>query len=503
MSKIKVFISSVQNEFSVARKVLCDYIFSDPLLSKFFEPFIFEQLPAIDLKAIKVYLDEIEKAEIYLGILGKYYGFEDEEGISPTEREFDHATLLNKTRFIFITNHDSSERESKQLNFIDKVQSVLVRKKFFTAEELKFTVYSSLVVYLQEKGYINVTPFDSKFLDEATIKDIDFERIRFFIKLAKSKRGFPLNDLAPIIEVLTHLNLFQDGKIKNSAILLFGKEPQRFFLNSEVRCAYFHGNEILKPIPSYKVFKGDLFELTDQSVDFVLSKLNYSVGTRKNNIDIPGGYEIPKEIIAEIIVNAIAHRDYNSNASVQIMLFKDRLEVWNPGSLPIGWTTNRLKMIHNSVPANPMIAEPMFYAGYIERLGTGTTDIVRIAKETGLREPEFIQDDFFRAIIYRPIEEKSIIQPEFSGEVPREVSGEVSGEVLKLILVLEGEMKRSEIQNKLGLKHDDNFRVNYILLALKTEIIQMKFKDIPNHPKQKYFLTKKGLDLKQKMIHNQ
>jgi ATP-dependent DNA helicase RecG len=39
---------------------------------------------------------------------------------------------------------------------------------------------------------------------------------------------------------------------------------------------------------------------------------------------------------------------------------------------------------------------------YIERLGTGTVDIVRIAKEEGLKEPEFIQDDSFKTILYRP-----------------------------------------------------------------------------------------------------
>ena len=44
-------------------------------------------------------------------------------------------------------------------------------------------------------------------------------------------------------------------------------------------------------------------------------------------------YEIPREVVAEAIVNAVAHRDYTSNGSVQVMLFADRLEVWNPGRL--------------------------------------------------------------------------------------------------------------------------------------------------------------------------
>lgn len=90
----------------------------------------------------------------------------------------------------------------------------------------------------------------------------------------------------------------KDDKITNAAILLFGKEPQRYFLNTEVRCVYFHGAIVEKPIPSYKVFKGDVFELVDQSVDFVLSKLNYAIGTRSEETAIPGKHEIPKEMIA-------------------------------------------------------------------------------------------------------------------------------------------------------------------------------------------------------------
>jgi len=58
-------------------------------------------------------------------------------------------------------------------------------------------------------------------------------------------------------------------------------------------------------------------------------------------------------------VNAVAHSDYTSNGSVQVMLFNDRLEIWNPGSLPPGWTVEKLKKRHPSIPANPLLARPM------------------------------------------------------------------------------------------------------------------------------------------------
>ena len=67
------------------------------------------------------------------------------------------------------------------------------------------------------------------------------------------------------------------------------------------------------------------------------------------------------------------------------------------------WTTQKLKQLHTSVPANPLLAEPMYLAGYFERLGTGTADMVRVAVTAGLHEPEFVQTDEFKAIIYRPV----------------------------------------------------------------------------------------------------
>lgn len=58
-----------------------------------------------------------------------------------------------------------------------------------------------------------------------------------------------------------------------------------------------------------------------------------------------------------------------------------------PGTLPPSLTLEKLRQAHGSVPANPLLAEPMYLAGYIERMGTGTRDIIRRCSEAGL--PEF------------------------------------------------------------------------------------------------------------------
>ena len=98
MKRIKIFISSVQREFAEERAMLCHYIRTDALLGKFFEPSIFEEVPANEFPTSHVYLREVEMCDIYLGLYGNLYGYEDEEGISPTEREYDWvAKLLQKS----------------------------------------------------------------------------------------------------------------------------------------------------------------------------------------------------------------------------------------------------------------------------------------------------------------------------------------------------------------------------------------------------------------------
>jgi len=97
------------------------------------------------------------------------------------------------------------------------------------------------------------------------------------------------------------------------------------------------------------------------------------------------------DVVREAIVNAVAHRDYASAAAVQVSVFADRVEVWNPGELPPELTPARLREPHASVARNARICEALFLARYIEKYGTGTIMMIRECSENGLPEPEFEQ----------------------------------------------------------------------------------------------------------------
>ena len=99
-----------------------------------------------------------------------------------------------------------------------------------------------------------------------------------------------------------------------------------------------------------------------------------------------------------------------------------------------------------------------------------------------------IEEDNFRTILYFATENEK--------QATTEATMEVSMQVQKLIFTCNGENTKKELMEKLKLKNQEYFRLEYLQPALKDRLIEMKFPERPNHPKQKYRLTEKGLLLK-------
>ncbi len=402
-TRLRIFLSSVQKEFEPLRRDLKAFLLGDAVLRRFIaEVFLFEELPARDRPADRVYLEEVKRCDIYLGLFGYEYGYEDRDGISPTEREYHHATKLKKPRLIYVWGSDEKRRAPKMKQLVRKASAELIRRRVEDPSALTTEVYSSLVDHLDRMGALRIPPFDTSACERATLKSISRKRIGWFLQTARRERSFVLKADTTTKAVLTHLNLLDGGIPTNAAILLFGASPQRFHRTAETKCVHCHGTTYLRPFGSHQIYTGDLFEQADQATDFVLAKINRSVGTRAESIQAPRTYELPPDAVAEAIINAIAHRDYHSNASVEVRLFADRLEVWNPGALPGTLTIAKLRGDHPSIPNNPLIAESLFLTRYIEKMGSGTQKMIELCKEAGVPEPEFeVRDGFFVLTLWR------------------------------------------------------------------------------------------------------
>lgn len=231
--------------------------------------------------------------------------------------------------------------------------------------------------------------WDEQICEEAKLEDIDEEKVRRFLRRARFERRLEIDPDISVREALERLNLIKNSKLTNAALLVFGKAPQRIFLQAEVRCARFKGTEAVKPFIDMKVFGEDIIEQVNKALSFVLEHSLLVAWLVPGKVEREERYEYPPDAIREAIVNAICHRDYESTGNVQLRIFDDRIEVWNPGGLPDPLTLEDLKKRHKSIPRNPLIAKCFFLIKFIEQWGTGTNEMVKRCLEWGLPEPEF------------------------------------------------------------------------------------------------------------------
>ena len=245
-------------------------------------------------------------------------------------------------------------------------------------------------------------PFYLTPVKRGKMSDIATDRIDWFVAEASAKRKFSFKMTPTPKNVLTEFGLLDNNRLLHAALMLFGKNPQRSCPAAVVKCSHYHGTVVTRPIPSHQVLGNTLFEQADAASDFVLSRLDRTIGDREETTAAKEILEIPKEVIREIIVNAVVHRDYDSNASVQIDIFADRLEIMNPGELPDELTVDDLIKEHLSVPVNPFIARPFYLVGYINQLGYGTRNVFQWCRNAGLPDPKFDSaENRFRVTIWR------------------------------------------------------------------------------------------------------
>ncbi|MCO5293258.1 MAG: putative DNA binding domain-containing protein [Chitinophagaceae bacterium] len=221
----------------------------------------------------------------------------------------------------------------------------------------------------------------------ATFDDIDENTFSAFLKMSEEKGRLP--DVVGLTtqHIFEKLLLTEKGQLKRGALVLFGKNPERFYPTTFVKIGRWEGNNIL----FHDVEEGNLFTLLRN----VTNKLNNDY--LKQKIHFEGLYRIetgeyPREAMREVLLNALVHRNY-MGAPIQIRVYDDKMNIWNDGGLPTGISLESLKRPHSSNPRNPIIAGVCFKGGLIDAWGSGTVKIIETCLQAGLPEPELIEQD--------------------------------------------------------------------------------------------------------------
>lgn len=250
--------------------------------------------------------------------------------------------------------------------------------------------------------FLKETNWDSMINEEAEFNDIDTESVKIFIKLAKARGRLGIFDEDADIKILfEHLRLSQKGKLTNGAIILFGKDPQKYFLNATLRVIRLK-NEITAV--GDRLISGNLFKQTIEGQEAIKNFLG--VRYEIKNLVREEIWDYPLPAIREALLNALIHRDYlRWNVQTQVKIFDDYIWFYNIGGLPEGITLDKLKEPHSSVPRNPLIVHIFYLAGFIEEMGSGIGRIMGSMRNAGLPEPKFKEEMggfsvYFRKDIY-------------------------------------------------------------------------------------------------------
>lgn len=203
--------------------------------------------------------------------------------------------------------------------------------------------------------------------------------------------------------------IVKDGKeqVSGAAILLFGKNPQRFFQRAHIRFIRYDGNEekvgremnVVKDV----TFKGRILEMTQSAIAYVKTQIKERTYLASNALFVTKP-EYPEFCWTELIVNAVAHRDYSIlGTDIQVKLFDNHFTVESPGILPGRVRLHNMRTTHFS--RNPKIASFMKEYEFIREFGEGIDRMYRELEEGGWPNPIFKQDDFmFRvSLIANPL----------------------------------------------------------------------------------------------------
>lgn len=266
----------------------------------------------------------------------------------------------------------------------------------------KITSIEQMRKFFQQSGSIF---FDTMPCTEFKYPDhFDSDAFKIFLQMAG------ITDSIGEKKILENLRLTDhNGKLTYAAVMMFGKDPQRFVDHSIIRCVLFKGTD-KRYILDSKEMQGNLVTQFEETMKYVISKLNLryeiegqSDGRRKEVL------EIPETVFREALVNALCHRSYYEKGAVTMVeIYDDRVEISNPGGL-ISVITEQ-EFGHRSFSRNPLIFGLMQRINMVEKIGSGITRMKDAMKDAKLPEPDFAMGGFFTVKFFRPVDFEKWIQ---------------------------------------------------------------------------------------------
>ena len=239
-------------------------------------------------------------------------------------------------------------------------------------------------------------PWDKRANKDARIEDIDLLILREYLqemKLWESSKTIEdyISDKERISSFVPPLlekeNLTGRLKPKNFTLLLFSKDPLKFFTGAYTILSIYQGNDRSESVAKRYELTGNIVQQARKCIDL----LNTEAYTVFNKIDsTPNQLKYPVRALQEAVVNCIVHRDYEIDQPCRVTIFNDRIEVYSPGSLPRA--IEKEKFVQGRATPfwrNQTLAYFFNKLQLAQAEGQGIPTILRTMKEEGSPAPQF------------------------------------------------------------------------------------------------------------------
>jgi len=271
-----------------------------------------------------------------------------------------------------------------------------------------------------------------------TLADVNEEAVKEFMRKAKTAKRIDF-DYVDVKTTLRKLGLLHKNQLTRAAEVLFCDEN-----SMEVQAAIFAGTDKLTFL-DIKSFKGNLFSLRQQAEVYANGNMKWRADlSESRRKEIP---EIPVRALAEAIGNSLCHRDFTNPKGNEVAIFKDRIDIYNPGLFPEGVDPEDFFTGHEqSILRNPLIAETMYKSKDIEKWASGIKRIHDECVAAGVRVEFRRAKTGFVVSFYRPKWEEG------EGlEKTKEKTREKTREKILRLIRENPEITTSELAGKLGI----------------------------------------------------
>jgi ATP-dependent DNA helicase RecG len=274
---------------------------------------------------------------------------------SPVAVQTENVPLPNKRLVVILKIPKGIDKPYFDKNGVIWLKNSADKRRINSKEELRRLFQSSDQVHADE------VPTSARLDQVDKIRFRDFLRERFDMKLPDSNTR--------LAKLLENMNLAKDARLNLAGLLLFGENPQFIKPAFTVKAVSYPGNDIdTDRYLDSEDFEGSLKSIFDGSLSFIMR--NLVKVQKKKGINSTGVSEIPRIVFEEILVNALAHRDYFISAPIRIFIFSDRIEIISPGNLPNSLSVEKI-LRGNSNIRNPVLVS-FIAKGILPYRGLGT-----------------------------------------------------------------------------------------------------------------------------------